>query len=133
MKILIVEDNEICSKVLRANLKKLNFEVDCAYNWQEAIALFITKNYSLIFTDIGLPHIHGLTLCRILRLLEKDLEKQYTPIFAATAYSITDDLLNECYDCGINGAIQKPYSMHEIEKALSGAIPTQESNYANFN
>ncbi len=52
MKILVVEDNEICSNPIKNFCKKLNLEVDVTPYGKEGIELASKNNYDFILMDI---------------------------------------------------------------------------------
>jgi len=73
MKVLIVDDNEICRKLLRAGLRRSpvpNTVLEAA-NGQEAVQVYKDKRPDLVITDISMPVMDGVTAAGLMR--EADL------------------------------------------------------------
>lgn len=67
MKILIADDDSTSRIVLSATLKKLGHEVTMATNGTEAWTEFEKNHVPLLISDIVMPDINGLDLCRRIR------------------------------------------------------------------
>lgn len=83
--VLVVDDAQIAQKAAKLMLMSLGCEVDIAANAADAIACFKAKPYNLIFMDLGLPDMNGITTAQIIRELE--IHKPFTPIIILTAHS----------------------------------------------
>ena len=73
MKVLIVDDNEICRKLLRAGLKRspiANTVIEAA-NGEEAVAVYKEERPDLVITDVSMPVMDGVTAAGLMR--EADL------------------------------------------------------------
>ena len=73
MKVLIVDDNEICRKLLRAGLKRspiANTVLEAA-NGEDAVRVYKEKRPDLVITDISMPVMDGVTAAGLMR--EADL------------------------------------------------------------
>lgn len=119
IKILIVEDNILNQKITYLMLKKLGYEANIVENGQECVMALSNNGkteYELIFMDLQMPVMDGLTATKIIR---QNSSSQTNPwIVALTA----DALINEqqaCIDAGMNDFISKPISIKEIVRALS--------------
>ena len=66
-KILIIEDDNLVSLVLKAQLEKKGFEISQVFNGSAAIRKVISINPDIILLDIGLPEKNGYTICKELR------------------------------------------------------------------
>ena len=85
-KILVVEDNKINRKVIRALLKKLGYEALTEEDGYKALTLLEQDGtIDLIFMDMYMPGIDGIETTRRVRELEKKEERERTPIIALTA------------------------------------------------
>jgi signal transduction histidine kinase len=62
LKILIVEDDNLMSRILLQILKRQGLEADTASTGEEAISLLSKNEYNLVFTDQNMPDMNGLSL-----------------------------------------------------------------------
>jgi PAS domain S-box-containing protein len=86
--ILIVDDNQINQLVACEILKKSGCQVDVAENGLIAIEKVKQNQYDLIFMDIQMPQMDGITATKHIRKMEIGNK---TPIVAMTAYSMKED------------------------------------------
>src|SRR5882762_3915551 len=82
MKILIVDDDATSRIVLQATLKKLDHEVTVAKNGFEAMVQFDKGHIPMVISDMVMPGIDGLNLCRKIRAANRS---QYTYIILLTS------------------------------------------------
>ena len=67
MKVLFVEDNlEIC-EMLGGYLTAENFEVDCAYDGEQACQKFDSNTYHIVLLDLMIPKISGMDVMKHIR------------------------------------------------------------------
>lgn len=116
LKILIAEDNQMNTLLMRKLLAKWNIIPDFAVNGSEAIEAFKTKDYDLILMDIHMPIMDGYEASSIIRNYT-DNQKAAVPIIALTA-SVAMDVRNKIADAGINDFISKPFSTEELKGKL---------------
>jgi DNA-binding response OmpR family regulator len=81
MKILIVEDDDAARYVLDLTLKKQGHEVTVTKNGREALAVFEQGHVPLVISDMVMPDIDGIALCRRIRAAKRP---QYTYIILLT-------------------------------------------------
>lgn len=108
MKILIVEDDQRVAELIKRGLEEQSFETVLAYDGLSGKKLFSQDHFDLIITDIILPKIDGLDLCKQIRLINPDL-----PIIMLTALGTTDDKI-EGFDAGADDYLVKPFEMREL-------------------
>lgn len=112
IKCLVIEDNLINQKVIKAILSNLGLSVDIASNWRESLN-FINKNlYSYIFMDIQMPEVTGLELTKIFR--DKGVK---TPIIAVSG-NVIDEVREQAMKAGMDDFIVKPIKSSEIKRVL---------------
>ncbi len=122
MKILYVEDASSSIRVLERISQLLGHELVVATNGAEGLKL-IDPSLDLIFMDISLPDIDGLTLTRQIRVNYPDL-----PIIAATAHVGEGDR-DWCLEAGCTDYIGKPFripALIELIKSYEGRRRTAE-------
>lgn len=108
MKILIIEDEVKTLQSIQQGLEENQWEVDIAYDGTIGFQLATRSPYALIISDIILPGINGLDLCRKLR--EANVS---TPLLLLTALSTTDDKIVGL-DAGADDYLVKPFEFREL-------------------
>jgi len=116
IKTLVVEDNPINLKVIELSLRKLGVEVSKVVNGLEAVNKLSEERFDLIFMDIQMPVMDGLSATRKIR--EQISEEDQPFIVALTAHALEDNL-QQYREAKINGFLAKPFMMNELERTLS--------------
>ena len=116
VKILLIEDEPKTVQSLKQGLEENNYAVEVAYDGNMGHQLATRNTYQLIISDIIIPGINGLELCRKLRL-----EGVQTPILMLTALSTTDDKL-EGFDAGADDYLAKPFDFKEFLARVKALI-----------
>ncbi len=111
-KILIAEDNDLNMKLITIIINRLipNALVFQADNGRIAYNLFLDNDFDLIFMDLTMPEMDGLTSTELIR--EKDPEHK-TPIIALTANVVTEDK-EKCIAVGMDDFLTKPIIKKEL-------------------
>lgn len=89
IKILLVEDDEVLSKVVEEELTEAGFEVFLASDGEVGLAMARGKEPDLILLDILLPKMNGFD---ILENLKKSPETKKTPVIMLTMLGSDDDI-----------------------------------------
>ena len=113
---LVVEDNKINQEIAKAVLSNFGASVDIAENGEEGIKAFLENDYNLIFMDIRMPIMDGLTAARHIRNSSKH-DAADVPILAMTANAMTEDR-EASAAAGMNGHISKPINLVELKEAI---------------
>ncbi|MFN0201219.1 MAG: response regulator transcription factor [Bacteroidia bacterium] len=108
MRILVVEDEPKTTTSIKQALEENNFTVDVAYDGQMGKRLALGEQYDVIISDIILPYINGLELCKIIR--EEGIQ---SPILLLTALGTTDDKVTG-FDYGADDYLTKPFELKEL-------------------
>ena len=114
--ILYVEDED---KVRQQTSKVLSIYFDnitLASNGKEGLEKFKSHQIDIVFTDINMPKIDGLSMIEQIRKIDK-----YTPIVVFSAYDNTNYFL-KTIEYGIDGYILKPFKLDQIQKVLEKII-----------
>ncbi len=120
-RLLLVEDNEINREFATELLRRMNTQVDCAENGQEALALVQARNYDAVLMDIHMPVMDGLEASRRIRALgERAGGERFRvlPIIAMTALAMARDE-QQSLAAGMNDHITKPVSPERLQAALA--------------
>ena len=114
MKILIVDDDATSRDVVCATLRKLGHEATVATSGAEAWAVFEAGHVPLIISDILMPDIDGLELCRRIRAVNRP---KYTYIMLLTAIGRETGYLAGM-QAGADDFISKPFNADELAARL---------------
>ena len=123
LKILLAEDNKINQKVALFTLKKIGYMADIANNGLEVLAMLENKSYDVIFMDMQMPEMDGVTTTKIIR--QSTQNQPYIIALTANALEIDRQI---CLDIGMNDFITKPIVIAEITRVLSNYL--QIHNYS---
>lgn len=121
--ILIVEDEESVSEVVKAYLEKEGYKVYCVAKGLEGIDLFNKIKFNLVILDLMLPDIDGEEVCKTLRRMSD------VYIFMLTAKAALSDKI-EGLNIGADEYLPKPFSPRELTarvNALFRRISTSSS------
>jgi CheY-like chemotaxis protein len=108
--ILIVDDNVLNLKLMKAVFDSEEFVVKTAINAEEAINVLKTFEPRLILMDIQLPGMDGLEFTR---LLKRDPARRDITILALTAYAMKGDE-QKAIAAGCDGYITKPIDTRSL-------------------
>ena len=102
-RVLVVDDEKLIVKGIRFSLEQDGYEVDCAYDGDEAIDRAKEREYDVVLLDVMLPGHDGFEVCQTIR------EFSEMPIIMLTARSEErDELLG--FELGVDEYISKPFS-----------------------
>lgn len=116
MKILIAEDNVVNQKVAQRSLERMGYRPDVVANGYEAVAVMRKIRYDLIFMDLLMPEMDGLTASKIIR--KECADTAVCPkIIAMTANAMKEDK-DKCLGAGLDDFISKPIRMEELQSMI---------------
>ncbi|MEZ5933909.1 MAG: phosphate regulon transcriptional regulator PhoB [Alphaproteobacteria bacterium] len=108
--VLIVEDEAPLQELLAYNLQRADFEVEQAFDGDQATSLVAERIPDLILLDWMLPHVSGIELCRQFR---RKPETANVPIIMLTARAEESDRLRGL-NTGADDYVTKPFSVEEL-------------------
>src|SRR5215467_15878060 len=129
MKVLIAEDDLDSRELLGWILEKLGYQVVATSNGKEAWNVFRRGRFRLVISDVLMPEIDGLELCRKIRLHK---QSKYTYFIMITALIGKKDYL-EGMEAGADDFVTKPFDPDELKARLRVAeriISFQEQSIA---
>jgi two-component system KDP operon response regulator KdpE len=106
-RILVVDDEPQIGRVLRTGLKTHGYEVRVAADGVSALETFNDWHPDLIVTDLSMPNMDGLELCRRLRGLSQ------LPIIVLSVRG-EEKMKVEALDAGADDYVTKPFGMEEL-------------------
>ena len=106
-RILIVDDEPQITRVLRTALFAQGYDVRSAADGESALQTFGDWPPELVITDLAMPNLSGLDLCRKLRSVSK------VPIIVLSVRG-EEKTKVEALDAGADDYISKPFGMDEL-------------------
>jgi signal transduction histidine kinase/ligand-binding sensor domain-containing protein/CheY-like chemotaxis protein/AraC-like DNA-binding protein len=125
--ILLVEDNRELLELMRKMLSK-QYSILTAENGMEALNYVKENKTDIIISDVLMPGMDGLELCREMK---KDLKTSHIPIILLTAKNNTQDRI-DCYNAGADGYITKPFDLKVLEARINNFIATKKVRQKEF-
>jgi DNA-binding response OmpR family regulator len=106
--ILVVEDEEKIARVLQLELEYEGYNVEKAFDGNEALEKYRSQKWDLILLDVMLPGMSGIELLRKIRNNDP-----LTPVILLTARGSVADKVSGL-DLGANDYVTKPFEMEEL-------------------
>ncbi|HET6852899.1 MAG TPA: response regulator transcription factor [Pyrinomonadaceae bacterium] len=114
-RILIVDDEPQLTRVLRTGLKSRGYEVRAAADGGAGFNSFMDWQPDLVITDLAMPNVDGLELCRRLRAVSQ------VPIIVLSAKG-EEKTKVEALDLGADDFVTKPFGMDELLARIRAAL-----------
>jgi two-component system, OmpR family, KDP operon response regulator KdpE len=106
-RILVVDDEPQIGRVLRRSLSARGYEVQVAINGEEALNVFNTWSPDLVITDLSMPNMGGIELCRRIRAISR------VPIIVLSVKG-EERTKVEALDHGADDYVTKPFGIDEL-------------------
>ncbi len=106
-RILVVDDEPQIARVLRRGLSARGYEVQTAADGEDALGTFSQWPADLVITDLSMPQMSGLELCRRLRKLSS------VPIIVLSVKG-EEKTKVEALDAGADDYVTKPFGIDEL-------------------
>ncbi len=116
LSILVAEDNAVNRTVIVSLLQKLGHSVTVAEDGEQVLALVKEQRFDLLFMDIRMPKLDGLSATRELRKREQELGG-HLPVIAMTASVLPEDR-ESCLAAGMDTYISKPVHFGVVEEEI---------------
>mgnify|MGYP000195304301 CR=1 FL=1 len=116
LKILLAEDEEALSQVYKAALEHQGYEVDQAFNGQEAVDLAAQNAYQVMIMDIMMPIKTGIEALKEIRS-----SGDRTHVIMLTAMAEIDDRVTGL-DAGADDYVTKPFGMMELVSRIKAVL-----------
>lgn len=109
IKILVIDDEESVCEILRFNLEKEGYEVECAYSAEEALEKDLNY-YDLFIVDIMMDKLSGYDFAKRIRNVT---DTEETPILFCSALT-DEDAVVKGLNIGADDYITKPFVIGEV-------------------
>ncbi len=120
--VLVVEDNDEMRRFIERQLINNNYRVFGVSNGVEALNLLQEQEVNVIVSDIMMPEMDGLELCRIIK---SDISYSHIPVILLTAKSGIQDKI-EGLETGADIYIEKPFSNEYLLACISSVVRNRE-------
>lgn len=107
-RILAVDDEEIILDSFRKILVLAGYSIDTVETGQEALDLVRKRNYDFLFTDLKMPEMDGVEVCKAVKHLRPDID-----VIIITGYATVETAV-ETMKYGAMDYIQKPFTEEEL-------------------
>lgn len=125
--LLIVEDNEELLNLMEHIFSRYH-RVRKAANGADALKMMEDHEPDLIISDVMMPVMDGLDLCR---KLKGDMSTSHIPIILLTARNTPEDRA-ECYDAGADGYVAKPFELAVLKARIDNFLRQRRQQQAEF-
>ena len=116
--ILVAEDNPINLKLIETLLSHYKLKVKTVVNGKEAVEAYDKeKNLDLVFMDIDMPIMDGITATRMIKEIDKRDSREHTPVIALTAHGLSGDR-ERIINAGLDDHLPKPLDRAKLELVL---------------
>ncbi|HUN90366.1 MAG TPA: response regulator transcription factor [Terriglobales bacterium] len=106
-RILVVDDETQITRVLRTSLSTQGYDIRVANDGEMALEIMKDWSPSLIITDVAMPNVNGIQLCRTVRATSE------VPIIVLSVRGQEQQKV-EALDAGADDYVTKPFSMNEL-------------------
>ena len=126
--VLIVNDIPEQLWLMESLLSKAGFDVITAGDGQEAFDVAKGKRPDLVISDVSMPQVNGIELCRLIR---KDSELRSIPILLVSAHRQDTDSVIEGLESGADDYLEMPFDSTRLIAKVSRLLERAklESNY----
>ncbi len=121
LRVLVVEDEDEIKAYLKAELSD-EYKVETCSNGKEAYDLVLRDTPDLVISDVMMPEMDGLTLCRKIKL---NTNVNHVPVILLTAKSKPEDTL-EGMETGADAYMVKPFNTELLKKTIANLIANRK-------
>ena len=112
--VLVVDEEEPILSIVAEVVEEMGHQVLRAMNGREALALVRTTPPDLILSDIMMPFVNGIDLCKTVK---KDTATEHITVVLMSAVPA-----DRGRGAGADGFVHKPFSLDEIEAAVATVL-----------
>lgn len=125
--ILLVEDNEELLELMLKLLQR-DYIIYTAIHGKKAIEVLQAHEISLIVSDVMMPEMDGIELCRYVK---SHIEWSHIPVLLLTAKNQEEDRV-QAYESGADGFITKPFSLSVLHARIVNLLRARQQKRTEF-
>jgi len=126
LNVLVAEDNKVNQVIIKGILENhYQFHVHIVNNGRAAITELQKKAFDLVFMDIQMPDVDGISATKLIRNPRTKVYNPNIPIIAMTAHTIPEEE-KACIDAGMNAFVCKPINLDELKTAINQCVKCLE-------
>jgi two-component system, OmpR family, KDP operon response regulator KdpE len=114
-RILVVDDEPQITRVLRTSLSSQGYDIRVANDGETALEIMKDWTPDLVVTDLSMPNMDGLELCRRLRVTSK------VPIIVLSVRG-EERTKVQALDAGADDYVTKPFGIEELLARVRAAL-----------
>jgi YesN/AraC family two-component response regulator len=115
-KVLVIDDDVAFNEVLKEQLEWSNYEVSCAFDGKQGLAMYESFKPDIIITDIIMPNKDGI---EVILELTNDVNCHCQIVVMSGGGRIAGiEYLKLIQSLGVKNILEKPFSFSELEKMM---------------
>ncbi|OOB79676.1 MAG: PhoP family transcriptional regulator [Epulopiscium sp. Nele67-Bin002] len=126
IKVLVVDDEKLIVKGIMFSLAQEGWEVEAAYDGEEAVNRIKNENYDVVVLDLMIPKHNGLEVCQIVR------EFSQVPIVMLTAKGEDMDKIMGL-EYGADDYVTKPFNILELKARIKAILRRATNTDKDYN
>ena len=120
-KVIIIDDHKLFTDGLSSILESIGLRVMSTFqNGKEAVLYLQNNEIDIVFSDINMPEMDGLQLCKRLKR-----DKVKAKIIILSMYE-DPNIIKEAFDCGASAYLSKNTEKEEIIKAIEKSLNNKQ-------
>jgi CheY-like chemotaxis protein/HPt (histidine-containing phosphotransfer) domain-containing protein len=120
LQILLAEDNPVNQMTATTMFEKLGHAVVVANNGREAIDKINEQAFDIVFMDVQMPEMDGVTATGEIRKREEST-RRHIPIVAMTAHAMKGDK-EKCLEAGMDDYVSKPIRRKDLADVIARIV-----------
>jgi CheY-like chemotaxis protein len=123
-KILVADDSPDNRLLIAAYLRREPYQLDFAEDGKVAFEKYISHRYDMVFMDVQMPQLDGLSATRMIRKWEKEHGCSQTPVVALSAAALEEDV-RRSMEAGCDLHISKPVKKRVLLETIRNLVRLQ--------
>lgn len=119
--ILYVEDEEVTSELISEVLLDYCDKLHLAYDGEQGLKIFQEEKVDLVISDIQMPKMDGITMCKEIQKLNSKI-----PIIFTTAFTTDDKIKKRLQEIKIFHTVSKPITLDELVEEIEKVIALEK-------